>query len=158
MAAFILRRLAQAVVTIFGVMIVTFLLFRVISGDIAAMHVGAKATEQQKADWRHMYGYDRPLLLNLHRQLLLVDRTAGGGSFRVEDVKGGTMADSLALIPADAIGAEDSKGRSADTLMGRYVCRLSPSTPIARLTAGMSGDDEVAAGGASFFTFATAAT
>ncbi|MCL2330129.1 MAG: ABC transporter permease [Phycisphaerae bacterium] len=60
MGTYIIRRLFQAIFTIFGVMIVTFLLFRVVAGDIAAAHLGDKATEQQKQEWRHRYGYDKP--------------------------------------------------------------------------------------------------
>lgn len=60
MGAYIVRRLIQAVFTIFGVMLFTFLLFRVVSGDIAAAHLGPKATIQQKAEWAKQYGYDKP--------------------------------------------------------------------------------------------------
>jgi peptide/nickel transport system permease protein len=41
-------------------MLVTFLLFRIVSGDIAAAHLGPKATIQQKAEWSHKFGYDKP--------------------------------------------------------------------------------------------------
>jgi peptide/nickel transport system permease protein len=54
----------QAIFTIFGVMLVTFLLFRVIGGDIAAAHLGPKATIQQKKDWTHKFGYDKPLFFD----------------------------------------------------------------------------------------------
>ncbi|NLX22627.1 MAG: ABC transporter permease [Phycisphaerae bacterium] len=64
MGAYVIRRLVQAVFTIFGVMLVTFLLFRVVAGDIAGAHLGPKATEQQKREWLKKYGYDRPLLIN----------------------------------------------------------------------------------------------
>jgi peptide/nickel transport system permease protein len=74
---YIIRRLLQAALTILGVMLLTFLLFRgVAGGDIAAAHVGAKATEQQRADWLHRHGYDRPLLLNVHRRLVIVDTSS----------------------------------------------------------------------------------
>lgn len=64
MGAYILRRLVQAVFTIFGVMLITFLLFRMVAGDVAAAHLGPKVTEQQKRDWLHKYGYDKPKLIN----------------------------------------------------------------------------------------------
>lgn len=69
MGAYVIRRLVQAVFTILGVMLVTFLLFRVVAGDIAAAHLGPKATARQLAEWRAKYGYDKPLLIN---------RTPGG--------------------------------------------------------------------------------
>lgn len=65
MGAYVVRRLIQAVFTIFGVMLFTFLLFRVVAGDIASAHLGPKATIQQKQEWEHKYGYDKPLLFNL---------------------------------------------------------------------------------------------
>jgi peptide/nickel transport system permease protein len=58
---YILRRLALAAATILGVMVVTFVLFRCVPKDIAAAVMGNEATEQQKATWRHIHGYDKPL-------------------------------------------------------------------------------------------------
>lgn len=64
MGAYILRRLIQAVFTILGVMLITFLLFRVIAGDVAAAFLGPKAPLSQKLDWLHKFGYDKPLFWN----------------------------------------------------------------------------------------------
>ena len=52
MTRFITRRLLQSVLTIFGVMLITFLLFRVVSQDIASANLGRRATERMKAEWR----------------------------------------------------------------------------------------------------------
>jgi len=122
--AYILRRLGQSVLTIFGVMVVTFLLFRVVSGDIAAMYVGQKGTEQRKADWRYTHGYDRPMLLNFHNRLSLADRTRGQKPFFIEDAPGGRFTDSLGLTPSEA---------SDDTFLGRYVLGLSRGTSVRQL-------------------------
>jgi len=119
--AYVLRRLGQSVLTIFGVMVLTFLLFRVMQGDIAAPHVGQKASEQKKADWRHRHGYDRPWMLNVHRRLLLIDHTSGPSYLRVEDGPESRMTRELALIPSD----ESLKVRT-----GRYVFGLDRDTPI----------------------------
>ena len=45
MLSYVLRRLVLAVFTVFGVMVLTFLLFRGVAGDIAAAHVGAKGED-----------------------------------------------------------------------------------------------------------------
>ena len=127
MGAFVLRRLVQAVLTVFGVMLVTFALFRVVSGDIAAAHLGERATEGVKADWRHLHGYDRPLFLNVHRRLVVADRTTGDNPLTVLDVGKGRTADNLALIPVEG---------KRDLRMGRYVFRLAEGTPVAELTGG----------------------
>jgi len=133
MSRFILRRLVQAIFTIFGVMIVTFLLFRVMAGDIAAAHVGAKATEQAKATWRHQHGYDRPLVVNVHSRIRITDKTVGEGRFLVLDAQASTVADKLALVPSDDPGESDR------ARYGRYILGLGRTTPIRRLT----GDKEV---------------
>jgi len=75
------------VLTILGVMLISFLLFRGIAGDIAAIHAGEKSSEQYKAEWRHRHGYDRPLVFNMHRRLVLADRTAGKLRLDVQDVR-----------------------------------------------------------------------
>ena len=124
MGAYVLRRLGQAVLTIFGVMILTFLLFRVVDGDIAAGFVGQKGTEQAKADWRHRHGYDRPDLLNVHDRLRLTDLTEGSDPFYIEDAPGSTFTDSLGLIPSDTAN---------DVFLGQYVLGLSRETPVKKL-------------------------
>ncbi|MFW6154370.1 MAG: ABC transporter permease [Planctomycetota bacterium] len=137
MSAFIVRRLLQAVVTIIGVMIVTFLLFRGIAGDIAAAHLGARATEAQKADWRQKYGYDRPLLLNVHGRLVLTDHSGGAGTFRVTDATGGaTIVDAMAFVP---VAPDD--GATTHQRAGRYRIGLSADDPLTVLT----GDTDAAA-------------
>ncbi len=127
MAAFVLRRVVQSVFTIIGVMLLTFLLFRSMAGDIAAVYKGEKATQQQRAEWRQAYGYNRPKWLNLHRRLLIEDQTSGEGSFSAKDVEGGVAADRLELIAVP----EYPRG-----VVGRYVFRLDRDTPVLDLTAG----------------------
>ncbi len=128
MIRFVTHRLLQSVLTILGVMIFTFLLFRVIAGDIAAAHLGAKATEQNKAAWRHAHGYDRPMVVNLHRRIRLSDRTQGDGKLLVLDVNESLAADRLALLPAD----DPKLARSVR--LGRYIRGLDAETPIEKLT------------------------
>lgn len=143
MISYILRRLGFSVLTILGVMIVTFFLFRGIAGDIAAANLGAKATEARKEAWRQSYGYNKPKWVNLHRQLIIVDHTVGLQQDRrplsVRDAGLSNAADALALILSDRPmpGEEGAQGRTAiNELMGRYVYRLSDQTPIAELTGG----------------------
>jgi peptide/nickel transport system permease protein len=64
MGAYIIRRLGQAIFTVFGVMLITFVLFRIVAGDIAGAHLGQKATAQQRADWLRKHGYDKPRFIN----------------------------------------------------------------------------------------------
>lgn len=134
MIRYIFRRLVQSAWTVLGVMVITFLLFRAMAGDIAAAHKGRKATLQERADWLHMHGYDRPLWVNYHRRLLMTDRTQGDKPFFARDVKGSKAVDALALIAAPASG--DIGRQPAQKLFGRYVPWLSVDTPLGELTEG----------------------
>jgi len=140
MMRFVFRRLLQAALTIFGVMIITFLLFRAVAGDIAAVFVGDKGTEQGKAAWRHLHGYDRPLLVNVHRRLSIEDHTRGDGSLQILDAEDSKAADYLALLPAD------DPERAGHLRLGRYVWRLHRGTPVEKLTGGKVLQPERGAG------------
>src|SRR5579862_2349171 len=61
MLAQIAKRLATAIPTLIGVVIVTFLLTRVLPGDTAAYFAGPAATPQAIAQVKAKLGLDRPL-------------------------------------------------------------------------------------------------
>jgi peptide/nickel transport system permease protein len=66
-ASFLLRRVLYAIPSLFGLLIVTFVLIRVVPADPAAALAGDNATPQQVEAIRQEYGFDRPI----HEQLLL---------------------------------------------------------------------------------------
>ncbi|WP_119418213.1 ABC transporter permease [Desertibaculum subflavum] len=57
----VLKRLATAIPSVIGVVVVTFLLTRVLPGDTAAYFAGPAATPQAIAEIRAKLGLDRPL-------------------------------------------------------------------------------------------------
>jgi len=59
---YILRRIALALPALFGLIVLTFVLSRVVPGDPAGTLAGDAATPAQIADIRARYGLDRPLL------------------------------------------------------------------------------------------------
>ena len=59
----VLRRLATALPSIAGVIVVTFLLTRALPGDPAAYFAGVAATQQAIEEIRHLMGFDRSLLV-----------------------------------------------------------------------------------------------
>jgi peptide/nickel transport system permease protein len=61
--AIILARVLQAIPTIFGIVVVTFLLTRALPGDPAAYFAGASATPESIAEIRSKLGLDRSLPL-----------------------------------------------------------------------------------------------
>ena len=64
MGSFILRRLFQSILTILGVMVLTFLLFRVIPSDIASRYVNPALGVKGKADWNARHKLDLPAVYN----------------------------------------------------------------------------------------------
>ncbi len=63
MKKYILKRLALAVLVLFGLTIITFFLARVIPGDPAALWVGQRAKAEQMEAARKELGLDKPLPL-----------------------------------------------------------------------------------------------
>jgi peptide/nickel transport system permease protein len=77
---FILRRGLTAIPSLFGLLIVTFLLIRVVPADPAAALAGDNATPQQIEAIRHQYGFDRPIYEQLVLYLAQVVRFDFGES------------------------------------------------------------------------------
>ncbi|MFP4105476.1 MAG: ABC transporter permease subunit [Phycisphaerae bacterium] len=132
MGRFILRRLFNAVLTIFGVMLLTFLLFRVVAGDVSANYVNIKAGREQRIEFFERHKLDLPPLINVHRQLALVDMTkpsdqegADTGVLSIEDVQGSQAAEVLWLRLKPI---EDRQ--EFPTIVGSYVAGLDRETPI----------------------------
>jgi peptide/nickel transport system permease protein len=65
MFSYLVRRLLYAVPILLGVILLTFLLFRVVNKpEYAALHaLGPKSSEKARADWIHEHGRDRPMVV-----------------------------------------------------------------------------------------------
>ncbi|HVC61631.1 MAG TPA: ABC transporter permease [Acetobacteraceae bacterium] len=61
MLRFVLRRCGLALPSLFGLLVITFLMIRLVPSDPAAAMAGDDATPQQIALLRHQYGFDRPI-------------------------------------------------------------------------------------------------
>ncbi|RRH72391.1 ABC transporter permease [Falsigemmobacter faecalis] len=62
MTGFILKRLASAVPSLFGVMVLTFVVSRAMPGDPAAFFAGPAATPESIARVRAQLGFDQPIV------------------------------------------------------------------------------------------------
>ncbi|MFP3937584.1 MAG: ABC transporter permease [Phycisphaerae bacterium] len=133
MLRYVLLRLLHAGLTVFGVMIVTFMLFRLVAGDISSAHLRDRATETQRVEWLHSHGYDRPLWINIHRRLRLKDTTEGDWVFHVADAPGSEAIDRLGLIPSD---------RQPQVRLGNYVLALKRGTPLEKLLTELPGESD----------------
>jgi len=70
MLSYLLRRILYAPLIIFGVMLLTFVIFFVLQKPetMARSVLGKRATPKTAYDWLHKRGYDKPLILNLGQQ------------------------------------------------------------------------------------------
>ncbi len=61
MGRYLLRRLGLSLLTLFGIVVVVFVVSRVLPGDAAALRAGPYADEQRIAEVRAQFGLDRPM-------------------------------------------------------------------------------------------------
>lgn len=61
MRQYIIRRLILLIPVVLAVSLITFILMRVMPGDVAVVALGTNATEQSLTEFRHAYGLDEPL-------------------------------------------------------------------------------------------------
>lgn len=144
MTAFVLRRLAQMVVVLFAVSVLTFLIFNVIpNGDPAARMAGKAPTEAQIEAIRAEWGFDRSLPVQYVRTM---EQVIGGSAMsyftqlnvREEIVKGLPRTLSLAVgatilwmafgIGIGLLGALRA-GRVSDRLL-TFVALATISLPV----------------------------
>ena len=95
----VLRRLATALPSIAGVIVVTFLLTRALPGDPAAYFAGPAATEQAIEQIRHQLGFDRSLPLQFVDYLGQLARGDLGMSLSTGQP---VMCELLTRLPASA--------------------------------------------------------
>ncbi|MFG1478402.1 ABC transporter permease [Xanthobacter sp. V4C-4] len=93
----VLKRLAQAIPTLFGVVVVTFILTRALPGDPAAYFAGPAATPESIAQVRAALGLDQPLPTQFVRYL----QDLAGGNLGASISTGQTvLSDVLTRLPA----------------------------------------------------------
>ncbi len=137
MTGYVLRRLVQSVFTVLGVMMLTFVLFRVIAGDVSTAYVNQKLGAEARQAFYEKHKLDRPGVFNYHRRLQLFDNTTGQHPFEISDKEGSLAVRNLGLHLATAasIGKQASTGSKA-CVAGRLVFALSPATAISAMTEG----------------------
>ena len=70
MTTYIIRRLLYTIPIVFGVLMVTFLLFNVVGGDVTDQIAGRAASPETRAEIRAEYGWDKPLFLSWDSQFI----------------------------------------------------------------------------------------
>ncbi|HEY3897141.1 MAG TPA: ABC transporter permease [Chthoniobacter sp.] len=83
MFSYIIRRLLYAIPILFGVMLITFLLFFIVQPPEfrARAILGEKARPKQVQDWLHDHGYDKPTYINGRLGVAIDKRATPGKPF-----------------------------------------------------------------------------
>ena len=138
----VLRRLATALPSIAGVIIVTFLLTRALPGDPAAYFAGPAATQQAIEEIRHQLGLDRSLPVQFVDYLGQLARGDLGTSLSTGQP---VTRELLTRLPASAeltlLGlVAGGRDRRAARHRGGDAAGLAGSTTLCRIvaTAGVS--------------------
>jgi peptide/nickel transport system permease protein len=107
---FFLRRVLLVLPVLFGLLVLTFVLVRVVPNDPSAALAGQNATPQQIAEIRAKYGFDRPLVVQFAIYLTQVARGDLGRSIQsgrpvVQDILQRLPATLELTLAALALGA-----------------------------------------------------
>jgi peptide/nickel transport system permease protein len=70
MASYIIRRLLYTIPIVFGVLLLTFVLIKVVGGDISREIAGKGASPETIAEIKKEYGLDKPLILSWDSQFI----------------------------------------------------------------------------------------
>jgi ABC-type dipeptide/oligopeptide/nickel transport system permease component len=95
----VLRRLATALPSVAGVIVVTFLLTRALPGDPAAYFAGVAATQQAVEEIRHTMGFDRSLPVQFIDYLRLLAHGDLGNSLSTGQP---VLSELVTRLPASA--------------------------------------------------------
>jgi peptide/nickel transport system permease protein len=133
MGRYIVRRLLQSVLTVFGVMLITFVLFHIIAGDVSSSYVNQKLGMEARRAFNEKHRLDRPALFNVHRRFELVDRTSGSGVFAVRDSGSSRAVRALEIALAPWRPREKEKTPEL-TVAGRLVFNLTRATRLSDMT------------------------
>ena len=144
MIQFILKRLGQAVIVVFLVTIITFILLQSQPGGAARAALGKDATQEQLAAFDHENGYDRPIPEQYVTYLNKIAHGDFGYSYQhnqsVNDLLAARLPRTiflsllstiLALIVAIPLGVWQAvKRNKAPDYVVTIACLLAYSTPI----------------------------
>ncbi len=84
MASYIVRRLGGAVIVLFGITVITFILAYAVPADPARLILGMKASQAQVVALRHQLGLDQPLIVQYWHYLINVLHGNLGKSYTLD--------------------------------------------------------------------------
>ncbi len=129
MLYYILRRLVQSIFTVFGVMLITFILFRMIAGDVSTAYVNKKLGKEARQAFYEKHKLNKPSLVNLHGRIVIKDLTEGHHITSVSDIHGSRISKLLNLH----LKAGTPPERASAVIESKAFAFLSPGDSLVQL-------------------------
>lgn len=144
LAKMIGKRVVQSCITILLVTLFVFALIQMVPGDPVANYLGATATEEQITYYRHLYGFDRPVIVQYFSWIGGLFRGTMGQSISYQSEIAGIILPRLGttltmVIPAFIIGtitgilfgiiAAKNRGKTIDSVIS-FFANIGVSMPM----------------------------
>ena len=138
------KRIIQSCITILLVTLFVFTLIQLVPGNPVASFLGATATEDQIAYYTHLYGYDRPVIVQYISWITGLFRGTMGTSIsyqsEIADILFPRLAVTLSMVvPAFIIGvtsgillgiwSAQKRGKWVDTVIS-FFANIGVSMPL----------------------------
>lgn len=127
MITYIIRRLFYTIPIVFGVLLVTFVLFNVVSGDVTDQIAGKAASRETRDEIRAEYGWDKPLLFAWDSQFINHLKNAVTFNF------GRSWSDRELIIDKIKRGAGPSLLLTVPMFLGTLIISISLALIVAFL-------------------------
>jgi peptide/nickel transport system permease protein len=127
MTAYIIRRLIYTIPIVFGVMLLTFILFNVVGGDVTDQIAGKAASKETQEEIRREYGWDKPMILAWDSQFINHLRNAATFNF------GRSWSDRELIIDKIKAGAGPSLLLTIPMFIGTLIISVSLALIVAFL-------------------------
>jgi len=127
MTTYIIRRLLYTIPIVFGVLLVTFVLFNLVGGDVTDQIAGKAASIETREEIRKEYGWDKPLFLSWDSQFFNHLKNAVTFNF------GRSWSDRELIIDKIKRGAGPSLSLTIPMFLGTLIISISLSLVVAFL-------------------------
>ena len=125
MTAYIIRRLLYTIPIVFGVLLLTFTLFNIISGDVSDQIAGKAASAETIQEIRTEYGWDKPLFFSWDSQFFRHLKNSLTFNF------GRSWSDRELIIDKIKRGAGPSLALTIPMFLGTVVISISLALIVA---------------------------
>ena len=125
MITYIIRRLLYTIPIVFGVLLITFVLFNVVGGDVTDQIAGKAASRETREEIRKEYGWDKPLFFAWDSQFCNHLRNAVTFDF------GRSWSDRELIIDKIKHGAGPSLSLTIPMFLGTVIISVSLALVVA---------------------------